>query len=358
MSTTSSHSALERALHRLAFATRRAQLGLADLEARLFRKELRATTMGAPVFITALPRAGTTMLLEVLAGCPEFATQTYRDMPFVLCPMLWRKFSRRARRQSVAQERAHGDGIVISPDSPEAFEEVLWLTFFGKHYGTHTITPWRDCRNAEFLEFFAAHRRKVVALRAREEPRANRYLAKNNQNIARIGALLDAVPEAMVVVPFRDPLQQATSLLQQHLHFSALHQRDAFAKRYMADLGHFDFGANLRPIDFDDWHGSRAPQAPQHLHFWLDYWLATYRHLLTHPESPRLTFVDFERLATTRQVTALAHRLGIADTAMLAKSAERLRPLPLRPVDTAGLPLSLLSALQETLAALQQRALR
>ena len=31
-----------------------------------------------------LPRAGTTLLLELLAGCPEFAAQTYRDMPFVV----------------------------------------------------------------------------------------------------------------------------------------------------------------------------------------------------------------------------------------------------------------------------------
>lgn len=357
MSGMSPHSFLERALHRLAFATPRAQLGIADLEARLFGKELRATTTGAPVFLTALPRAGTTMLLEVLAGCPEFATQTYRDMPFVLCPMLWRRLTRRARRRSVAEERAHGDGIVISPDSPEAFEEVLWRTFFGKHYGPHTITPWQHCRNAEFLEFFAAHRRKVVALRAREETRAHRYLAKNNQNIARIGALLDAVPDATVVVPFREPLQQAASLLQQHLHFSALHQRDAFAKRYMADLGHFDFGANLRPIDFDGWHGSRAPQAPQHLHFWLDYWQATYRHLLTQPATPRLVFVDFAKLATTREIAALGDRLGIADPTILARNAERLRPLPIRTVDTAGVPSSLRSALQETLVALRQRTL-
>lgn len=358
MSTEPSHNFLERALHRFAFATRRAQLGIADLEERMFGKELRATVTGAPVFVTSLPRAGTTMLLEVLAGCPEFATQTYRDMPFVLCPMLWRSMSRRSRRTNTPHERAHGDGIQISLDSPEAFEEVLWATFWQKHYGAHTITPWQTCQNPEFLEFFAAHRRKVVALRARQEPRARRYLSKNNQNIARLPALLDAVPDAIVLVPFRDPLQQAASLLQQHRRFTELHRESSFARRYMAGIGHFDFGANLRPIDFDGWFGTRRLEAALQLPFWLDYWLATYRYLLTHPQSPRLVFVDFAELAATRNVAPLAAGLGLEDATGLAQQAQRLRPLPPRKVEPAKVPTPTREAIQQVFAALQQRALR
>ena len=68
LSSASSYGALDRALHRLAFATPRAQVAIADLEDRLFRRELARVTTGSPVLVTGLPRSGTTILLELFAG--------------------------------------------------------------------------------------------------------------------------------------------------------------------------------------------------------------------------------------------------------------------------------------------------
>ncbi len=357
MSSPPRHGWWDRVLHRVAFATRRAQLGIADLEQRLFRKELAATAVETPVFITALPRAGTTMLLELLAACPAFASSTYRDMPFVLCPMAWRSLARRLQRPTEPHERAHGDGISISVDSPEAFEEVIWSVFWPEHYGACSITPWQDDDRPEFKEFFAAHRRKVVALRARDEPRARRYLAKNNLHVARIPALWQAVPEATVLVPFREPLQQAASLLRQHLRFLELHRADPFARRYMAAIGHFDFGANLRPIDFEGLLGNDVAARACGLTFWLDYWLATYRHVLTHASDPRLVLVDFDALAATRAVAPLASRLGIEDVGALQRAAARLQSPPQREVDVSGVPAATLDALTGTHRSLLDAAL-
>jgi len=294
----------------------------------MFRQELHATAMGPPVFVTALPRAGTTMLLELIAACPEFAVHTYRDMPFVLCPMLWRGFSRRVRRSVAPRERAHGDGISISPDSPEAFEEMIWSAFWPEHYGARTIAAWTTCKHPEFAEFFSNHRRKIVALRARDEPRARRYVSKNNLNIARIPALFEVVPEATVVVPFREPVQQAWSLLAQHVRFLAIHRDDPFARRYMAAIGHFEFGANLRPIDFGGWVGTRDAEDALQLRCWLEYWLATYRHLLAHAHDERLVFVDFSSLATTRDVAPLAARRASRHRGRRAVTAPRCSPAP------------------------------
>lgn len=357
MKPAASFGRLERLLHRFAFATRRAQLGLADLEQWLYRKELQATVVGPPVFVTSLPRAGTTMLLEVLAGCPEFATHTYRDMPFVLCPMLWRALSLRLQRPSAVQERAHGDGITIGLDSPEAFEEVLWLAHWRDCYRRESIAPWPDQLRAEFVEHFASHRRQIVALRARAEPRACRYLAKNNLHIARLPGLLAAVPDALVVVPFRDPVQQAASLRHQHRRFLALHRDDAFARRYMAGIGHFEFGAELRPVDFDGWPGGRTLATAEELPFWLEYWLAAYRHLLQQPADPRVLLVDFARLSVDRNVGELGTRLGVADVDQLRAQASRLRPLPEREVDLAGVAPALLDAVRTVFAELQRLAL-
>ncbi|MEG7756646.1 hypothetical protein U2103_15325, partial [Listeria monocytogenes] len=78
----------------------------------------------------------------------------------------------------------------------------------------------------EFKPFLANHMRKIVALR---RPHSNaRYASKNNLNIARIGGLAGAFPDADIVVPFRAPLQHAASLLHQHRNFLDLHARDAF----------------------------------------------------------------------------------------------------------------------------------
>src|SRR6185436_9488480 len=87
------YSGVDRALHRIAFATYEVQADLADIEDRLFASHLSPITNQRPVFITSLPRAGTTLLLECCAALDEFASHTYRDMPFVLIPCLWSSFS-------------------------------------------------------------------------------------------------------------------------------------------------------------------------------------------------------------------------------------------------------------------------
>jgi hypothetical protein len=120
----SRYSTLDQALHRMSFRTYSTQVSLANIEDKIFSTKLSQFQLSKPVFITALPRAGTTLLLECLADVPEFATHCYRDMPFVLIPCLWNRYSRIFQRKVELQERAHGDGMQISPDSPEALEVI------------------------------------------------------------------------------------------------------------------------------------------------------------------------------------------------------------------------------------------
>jgi hypothetical protein len=302
---------LDRLLHRFVFATGPVWCSLGDLEQRWFRGELDGRELQPPVLVTGLPRAGTTVLFELLAGTATFAAHTYRDMPFVLCPLLWQRFARRFRRRDEPRERLHGDGIAVALDSPAALEEVVWKRFWPQRYRGRTIAVWESCANAEFAAFFERHRRAIVAVRARAQPTARRYLAKDNLHIARIPALWEAVPEAMLVVLFRDPLQQAASLLRQHRRFTEVHARDRFGRRYMADLGHYEFGANLKPIDFDGWLAKTGERDADRLAYWLDYWRAAYRHILAHAGEERLCLVRFEQLVDGGALGALAARLGV-----------------------------------------------
>lgn len=342
------YSTADRWLHHLAFAGGPWLLALSRLEDRCHRRRLARVRTRPPVFITSLPRAGTTLLLNLCSRHDEFAVHTYRRMPFVLTPLGWEKFSRPFRRADTPRERAHGDGLLVSADSPEALEEILWLNFWPEHYQrTHTL-PWSPQETRpEFVDFFTQHGRKLIAATnpgPDPDARPRRYLSKNNANIARLAWLARAFPEAKFVIPFRAPLQHAASLLRQHRRFLDIHQHDAFARHYMAGLGHFDFGANLRPIDFAGWTRDHAGAPATELAYWLRYWLAAYGSLVSQA-GDRVRFVDFDALcaAPAAGLASLAHFLDLADRQRLVADSHQIHaPKPHR-VDTSLAPPAVLS---------------
>lgn len=276
---TSPYSRLDRLTHRVAFSHRAVQDILAEIEATAFGKHWRDQPLVRPIFITSLPRAGTTLILETLARVAGVATHTYRDMPFVRAPILWNRLSRRFNASREATERAHGDGMMIHTDSPEAFEETVWIARFAGHYRRHGIRLWQ-APAPDFAAELADHMRRIVVLRSGGISPGARYLSKNNANIARIGVLRSAFPDAHILVPLRDPLAQARSMHRQHLRFAGRHAEDRFAERYMADIGHFEFGALHRPVLFDGVDDLTARHGgPDQLEYWIGYWIAAYRHL-------------------------------------------------------------------------------
>ena len=95
------------------------------------RSPLDAIQIEAPIFVCGLARSGSTILLECLAAHPDTVTHRYRDYPGVLAPVFWDRISTRLYTDHSAPiERAHGDGIAVTPDSPEAMEEMLWMEFY------------------------------------------------------------------------------------------------------------------------------------------------------------------------------------------------------------------------------------
>ena len=322
MSRMEGYSSLERALHRLAFAATPTQITLSDFEDRLYR--LPEAPPRRPVFVTSLARAGTTLLLNLLSAAPELACHTYRNMPFVLCPLLWDRIARRFRAKGAARERSHGDGVAIDFDSPEAFEEVVWRAHWPENYAEDRILPWTaGDRDSDFEAFLKQHMSKIVWLAG--GPEGRRYLSKNNANIARLALLQEIFPDARIVVPLRNPWDHARSLLRQHLRFSRMHAEDAFALQYMEWLGHFEFGAALRPIDFNAWYDQPVAHSPGDIAFWLTYWCNCYEAVLA-TAGPQVVFIDYDALCRDPApgLTRLAEAAGLAPGA-LAGQAARLR---------------------------------
>lgn len=326
MSFEQNYSALDRLIHRVAFSSRTAQLPAADLEGSLYGKAFKGIAVERPIFVTSLPRAGTTLLLEALSGVPGHASHTYRDMPFVLAPLLWSNLSKGFRRRAVAQERAHGDGMEVSYDSAEAFEEVVWRTFWPAHFEPDRIVPWSaDESNRDFEEFFVDHIRKIIALRAEGADVAGRYVSKNNANIARVGVVRRLFPDAVIVVPFREPLDHAASMHRQHARFLDVHAREAFSKRYMADIGHYEFGALHRPIDFPGVASVRERHEPAGLDYWVGYWVSAFEALLD--SATDMVFLSYERMCSrgAPALGAVEDSLGLAPGALVDSMAGSLR---------------------------------
>ena len=359
MSYENRYSVPEKWLHRIGFSTGAVQLNVSDIEDRLYAKQLEGIVVKQPVFITALPRAGTTILLNLLVKTGEFATHTYRDMPFVLCPMLWQKFSSRFQQDDAPRERAHGDGLSISLQSPEAFEEIIWRLFWKDHYRDSHIEPWTDCGDDEFLDFFTRHMRKIIALRNQGGEPGRRYASKNNGNIARLDILQDIFPDATVIIPFRDPLDHAASLLNQHQRFLAMHSEDRFSARYMEGIGHYDFGDNLKPVNFDDWiESDRRPDATG-LGFWLEYWIAAYRYILGR-QSDTVHLLSYANLISKphESLARLAEVLELRDPDALVDQAGELRPAREHSIDTSALDPKMLLHANEINQKLQDNSIR
>lgn len=337
------YTRLDRLLHRAAFASGGLQVSLADIEDRLYRKQLANIGIESPVFVTALPRAGTTILLNLLNRTGEFATHTYRSMPFVLSPVFWQRFSRSIGSRDIAEmERAHGDGIAISIDSPEAFEEIIWSQFWRSHYRDDHIRPWGRAEHPEFVSFLKSHIRKQLWLAGLGDE--VRYLSKNNLNIARLGYIRTVFPDAIFLIPFRSPLQHAASLLRQHLKFLQSHTDDTFAMDYMRGIGHYDFGANFLPVNFSSWlDGDRRGDATE-LPFWLEYWIAAYRSILANM-SDAIQLISFEYLTSESELCLheIARSVNLRHDQSLIDQHKTLHEAQLHVIDGPSVSTELLS---------------
>lgn len=322
------YSGLDRGLHRLAFSSVEIQKALADVENRLYASRLRGVRIDRPVFITALPRAGTTLLLEILGSLDTFATHTYRNMPFLFIPLLWNAISSPFRAPNVALGRAHDDDMTVGYDSPEAFEEVFWCAFWPDKYHADRIVPWTatdEDTHGEFASCIRTHITKLIALRGVRESTTVRYLSKNNVNLSRIPKIVQLFPDAVILVLFRNPLDHAVSMLRQHRHFLHIHAAEPFTRRYMEDIGHYDFGANLRPIDFDRWLRREGSKLTQTVDFWLKYWCAAYAHVLA-DLGGNVVLVSYDALCadSATGVQRIGEAIGVGEVTSLVV-ADRFR---------------------------------
>ncbi len=270
-------------LHRLALSTKTIlEIGF-EVEKVLFYKrvESQAINNKKHLFISGLARSGTTTLLRYLHQSDQFASLTYSDMPFVLAPNLWKWLFGRSFKSN-PKERSQMDGILVNNESPEAFDEVFWKVFLNNNY----IKEERLLINEipfETMDLFGEYVSLVI--KKYQKGGKKRYLSKNNNNILRVSFLLQKFPNALFIIPFRDPLQHSLSLLNQHQHFCSIQQKDRFALKYMNWIGHYEFGLNQKPfyLGNEELSNNMMRYKKEDINFWLLSWLNYYSFILCNP---------------------------------------------------------------------------
>ena len=283
------YSWLQQKLHQIALSSQFMREATFDVESSLIRSREIADNH---VFVVGLARSGTTVLLNAIYNSDQFSSLSYKDMPFVLAPNLWSRLSFN-KQDSDFIERAHGDGVKVSLQSPEAFEEVFWMTF--------------DESDKNIIKKFQNY-----ILLISQKYGKKRYLSKNNQNIRRLELISTIFTNSKILVLFRHPIQQAYSLLTQHKKFIDSTENDRFISDYMRWIGHTEFGPNYIPI----YKGNLVFRDSLYIDHWLEQWFLTYKNCYEKfKDRSNIYFICYEELCSSKECwLALAHLLNIDDT--------------------------------------------
>jgi len=275
------YNAIQKFLHDFVLSKKIINKSLFELEKIIYLKNKDIINQ-SHVFITGLPRSGTTSLLNFLFLSDEYASLTYNNMPFILSP----NFSKLFHKKNITKkERLHGDGIDFDNNSPEALDEI----FFDN--------------NEVFVKNELVNYIQLILLSNNK----TKYLSKNNLNYKRIDIIQSILPNSIFLIPIREPLQHANSLLNQHLHFSQLQKEDDFIRRYMKYLGHNEFGLNHKPwnkpIHFNDLNN---------INYWLEQWNLFYEFIYSKFQSyENCYFVVYEELDNPNYIVKILKKINI-----------------------------------------------
>lgn len=274
----------QKLLHRITLSNKFIKKGMYELEKIFFLEENLTEDPNKHVFISGLPRSGTTLLLEQIYNSGDFGSLTYNDMPYVMSPNIFSKFNHQLNIKK--KERFHKDGIFINLESPEALDEIFFST-----YDISKI-------NEEIVNYI------FLILKKKNK---KRYLSKNNLNYKRFETIKKKLFNSIFLIPFRDPLQQSSSLLNQHINFLEMQNKNKFILEYMNFLNHKEFGKNHlswnKPIRFNDF---------LNLNYWLEQWYLFYKNVLNNFKNQQnLLFVCYENLESKRYVNNLFDLIDI-----------------------------------------------
>ncbi len=272
-------------LHDIILGNKFVSASLFEIEKIIFLKK-KLINNNKHIFITSLPRSGTTIILNLIYSSNHFSSLKYSNMPFLLAPNLSKFFN---KKKIETRERLHGDKITFNLDSPEAFDEYYFSKF---------IDHKKDNENKDLLDYI-----NLILISQNK----SRYLSKNNSNYKRINLIKSIFPNSYFLILVRDPLQHAFSIYRQHKNFTELQKKDDFVRRYMNYLGHNEFGINHKywnpPINYDD---------ESDLNYWIEQWNLFYKKIYKdYKNDQNCIFLSYEKLSDKNYISKILNKLEV-----------------------------------------------
>ena len=275
------YSFIQKFLHDFVLSKKLINKSLFEVEKIIYLKNKDIKNQ-SHIFITSLPRSGTTSLLNFIYSSNQYTSLKYKNMPFVLSPNLSKLFN---KQDIIKKERVHGDGITYDINSPEAFDEVFF----------NNDDNFIESELLNYLQLILSSENKI------------RYLSKNNLNYKRIDLINSILPNSIFLIPIREPLQHAYSLLNQHLNFNKLQKKDDFIRRYMNYLGHNEFGLNHKP-----WNNPINFQDLNKIDYWLEQWFLFYKNIFKNYHSYKnCIFLIYEELTNPNYIKMLLEKINL-----------------------------------------------
>ncbi len=224
------------------------------------------------LIVSGLARAGTTSLTDQLFKAGKFSSLDYSNMPFLLAPNLWKKMYNPKKAQ--LKERKHGDKMMFGLNTIEALEEYFFKAFLNDEF-IKDSTLVKHTINEDVYDKYLKYHSLIRA------DNSHLYLSKNNNLILRYPSLRKYNKEFKAIFLFRNPVEHADSLFNQHTRFKQFQNDDDFIETYMDWLGHHEFGGNHKVFSFNEEASVDIKYDRDSLDYWLAVWLNYYSYLLT-----------------------------------------------------------------------------
>jgi hypothetical protein len=173
-----------------------------------------------PLFITGLPRSGTTLLHNLLAQDPMNRFPAHWQVMYPSPPPAWSRYGLE-RRIARVQRQFRWFNLVtpefkaihwITAESPQECTEIPAHVFSSLRFDTLYEIPSyvRWLSQHGFHEAYAFHRRFLQHLQWRRQPR--RWVLKSPDHVFSLDELLIAYPDAGIIMTHRDPLKVLPSV--------------------------------------------------------------------------------------------------------------------------------------------------
>ncbi len=217
-------------------------VSLGNVESRMLARRIAPLSVDRPVYICGLPRAGTTISLQMLSEHPDVATHKYADFLMPYMPWVWNQVFPRipvdAMRKPVP--RIHRDRIQVTRDSAEMGEEILWEHFFPFiHDESHLSVLDGSISSPGFERFYREHLLKLALVRGR-----SRYVSKAIMCVVRMQYLRKMFPDARFLLYVRNPIDHIASMIKQDRIWAEIERDDPRQIEIIELTGHHEFGPN------------------------------------------------------------------------------------------------------------------